>query len=120
MPSAPTFDDLIETATSPGAFLAAMYASGWIVRHTLAPAWTRDLLTVALVAAPIVAVVLAARAFGLSLRRGRCWARKNDGERCTRQAAGISADLCWQHQDLADVELVDDRTDRCNDHRAEL
>lgn len=105
---APALEDVLETATSPGTFFAAMYASGWLVRHSLAPTWARDVLTVALVAAPLVTVVLLARAFGLSLERGRCWARTNAGDRCTREAAGISADLCWQHQDLADVELVDD------------
>lgn len=103
----PTLDELLETATSPSTFLAATYASGWLVRQTVAPAWTRSFLTAVLVLAPVAAVVLLARAAGISLERGQCRARTDDGDRCTRDAAGVSADLCWQHQRLHDVELVD-------------
>ena len=107
-PSVPTFDELLESAQSPSAFLAAMYASGWVVRETVAPEWAQTYLAVALVLAPVAGAVLLARAVGVDLERGRCRARKGDGDRCTRDADGVTADLCWQHARLSDVELVDD------------
>lgn len=104
---APSLEDLVEWSTSPSLLYTATYASGWVVRETVAPAWAQTPLAVVLAAAPFVGVVLLARATGVSLARSRCRARKNDGERCTRDADGYTSDLCWQHARLSDVELVD-------------
>lgn len=112
-PGLPSIEDVIEIPASPGARLAAVYASGWVVRHTLVPAWARDMLALALVLAPVAGVVLWARHAGVSLERERCRARTSDGRRCRRAAESADAEVCWQHAELSDVELVDvDETDR--------
>ena len=107
-PTVPTLDELIESASSPYAYLSGLYAAGWLVRHTLVPAWAKTYVAAAVVLAPVVGAVLLARVAGVLLERGQCRARTSTGDRCSRDAEHVGGDLCWQHGDLADVELVDD------------
>jgi hypothetical protein len=106
-PPVPTLDDLLERAQSPFTWVSAIYAAGWIVERTLAPKWAQTYVAAALVVAPVAGAVLLARAAGYSLRRERCRARTNSGERCSRDAETVTAELCWQHGDMDDVELVE-------------
>jgi len=110
MRAPPTVDELVEGATSPSVFLTSMYASAWVVRETVAPAWSQTPIAVGLVLAPVAVVVLLARRAGVELERGRCRARTDTGDRCRRETKP-AWDLCWQHSRLSDVEMVDDVED---------
>lgn len=107
IPDIPTFDDLIEMATSPTAFIAAMWASAWVVRETVVPHWAREIVLMALVVGPLVLVYAVLRHAGVELTGGRCRALTNDGDRC-QLGRGPGDDLCHVHQDTYDVTLVED------------
>lgn len=98
--------DVVERVATPWVAYAAVYASGWVARHTVVPARYSSALAVALVLVPVaVAVVIARRTDVIELSGGRCRAKKTtDGERCqlSRDAGG---DLCHVHQDVHEVEI---------------
>ena len=106
-PPVPTLDDLLDRARSPFTWVASIYAAGWLVERTLVPAWAQTYVAAALVLAPVAGAVLLARAAGYDLRRVQCRARTSSGERCSRDAETVTAELCWQHRDMEDVELVE-------------
>lgn len=87
-------------------FGLASVASGWLVDHTQVPtSWKLQLtgvLSVAVFALVVAGVFLS---YG-ELSPGRCRARTNSGDRCSRPA-NLGGDLCWQHEDLHGVELVE-------------
>ena len=99
-------DELVESVASPPVMYSALYASGWVARHTVVPVRAREVLAVALVGVPIAgAVLLAGRTDALELTGGRCRARnKTDGDRCAN-SRDAGADLCRTHQNTHGVEL---------------
>lgn len=64
-----------------------------MVRHTIAPAWVREPLTIALVLVPVAGVVLLARRVGVDLERSRCRARMSSetGARAMSTRCKVSA-----------------------------
>jgi|GEM_PF-3919547 len=109
-------DEVVESVATPWTMAAAVYASGWIARHTLVPVWAKDALAVVLVAAPVAAAVLLAhRTDAIELTGGRCRARNlTDGRRCAN-SRDAGSDLCGTHQNTHDIELhpaaIDDVVD---------
>ncbi|ELZ23484.1 hypothetical protein C475_14463 [Halosimplex carlsbadense 2-9-1] len=110
-------DEIGESVATPWTMAAAVYASGWVARHTFVPVWAKDALAVVLVGAPVAAaVLLARRTDAFELTGGRCRARnRTDGRRCAN-SRDAGADLCGTHQNTHDVDLhptaLEDAVDR--------
>lgn len=85
----------------------SVYAAGWIVAHTVVPAWAFEVVAALLVAVPLAVGLAVAHAAGLELSGGQCRAATNDGRRCSRRRPP-NGDLCWQHRRLHDVALHPD------------
>ncbi|WP_436924934.1 hypothetical protein [Halosimplex amylolyticum] len=99
-------EDVTEALASPGTFWAAMWASAWIARRTIVPAWATDELAVALVLAPVLAlVVIARRVDALELTGGRCRAANVTNDRRCANSRDAGADLCGTHQNTHGVKL---------------
>lgn len=81
----------------------AMYLASWLVANTAVPERYYATVTAILIGVGFVLVLGAVQLLGLE--QTQCKAAKANGERCSRDADGLTADLCWQHQDLNDVEL---------------
>lgn len=84
--------------------IVSVYGAGWIVAHTIVPAWAFETVAALLVVVPLAVGVAVARAAGLELSGGQCRAATTDGSRCSRNRPP-NRDLCWQHRRLHDVAL---------------
>lgn len=84
--------------------LLSVYGAGWIVAHTVVPAWAFEIVAALLLVVPLGVGVAVARAAGVELSGGQCRAATNDGSRCSRDRPA-NGDLCWQHRRLHDVDL---------------
>lgn len=84
--------------------LLSVYGAGWIVAHTVVPAWAFEIVAALLLVVPLAVGVAVARAAGLELSGGQCRAATNSGDRCSRSRPP-NYDLCWQHRRLHDVAL---------------
>ena len=82
----------------------SVYGTGWIVAHTIVPAWAFEGVAVLLVVVPLAVGAAVARAAGLELSGGQCRAATNDGSRCSRDRPA-NLDCCWQHRRLHEEEL---------------
>lgn len=87
-------------------FGTASVGASWLVDNTFLPAGSHDWLMILLAGLFFVAVVGGVYLHYGELSPGRCRAVTNDGERCSR-TAHLGADLCWQHERLHGVELVE-------------